>query len=215
VPSPDLALQPGLAQRDDFLLGVSCATATSCFAVGGDARIGVFDGSFTYHDEQTLIERWNGSTWSIVKSPDPGTDFNELSSVSCPSANSCFAVGSFANGQYLESSPGYSLIAHWNGIVWTHVASANLAKATTTELSGVSCSAPASCVAVGEADHVSSSGQQGSTLIETPAGTSWSIMQSPNPAPSSALSAVSCTSTSSCYAVGAGGSGHTLVETHS
>ena len=46
----------------------------------------------------TLIERWTGSAWVILPSPDqPGSAANTLDGVSCvPSGTSvsCFAVGS-------------------------------------------------------------------------------------------------------------------------
>jgi hypothetical protein len=36
---------------------------------------------------------WNGSVWSIVPSPNAGTIYDELRSVSCVSASDCVAVG--------------------------------------------------------------------------------------------------------------------------
>ncbi len=78
--------------------GVSCPTSTHCFAVG-----------FFFHDvsgplgvraaEKTLVEQWDGHTWSIVTSPDPtrpgGFATMGLSGVSCHRNTSCFAVGQF------------------------------------------------------------------------------------------------------------------------
>ena len=56
------------------LVGVACPSATSCFAVGTDLN---FNG--------TLVERWNGTSWSIVTSP---TVQGELNGVSCASTTS-------------------------------------------------------------------------------------------------------------------------------
>ena len=58
VPSPNA---PGATQNG--LGGVSCASATFCFAVGSS--------STASSATKTLIERWNGSKWSVVPSPNP------------------------------------------------------------------------------------------------------------------------------------------------
>jgi hypothetical protein len=50
---------------------------------------------------ETLIEKWNGTAWSIVASPNvpsPATgiaEYNSFAQVMCTSANNCWAVGSF------------------------------------------------------------------------------------------------------------------------
>jgi hypothetical protein len=47
---------------------------------------------------QTLTEAWNGSTWSLVNSPNSSsTQANLLSGVSCTSSSFCFAVGNYVN----------------------------------------------------------------------------------------------------------------------
>ncbi|MGO9876617.1 MAG: hypothetical protein ACLPVY_22820 [Acidimicrobiia bacterium] len=212
VPSPNYTLQPPFVSRTDFLSSVACTSANSCFAVGSDEQIP--GGNGLGSKGSTLIERWDGSTWTIVPSPNPG-QLNGLSSVSCPNANSCYAVGF---SYPMAFATGYSLIAHWNGTTWAHVASANPPSVHATNLVGVSCSTPTSCVAVG-----SDAPNHWSTLIETLAGTHWSIVSNPNPAGAvnSYLSAVSCASTPSCYAVGTSTNdfqnktGQTLVEQYS
>ena len=68
--------------------------------------------------DKTLVERWNGTSWSIVTSPNPsGATFAVLSGVSCPSTTSCYAVG--------ESALDKTLVEHWNGTSWSIVASPN------------------------------------------------------------------------------------------
>ena len=44
--------------------------------------------------DQTLIERWNGSAWKQVPSPDPGGSavFNILSGVAATSSSNAWAV---------------------------------------------------------------------------------------------------------------------------
>ena len=41
----------------------------------------------------TLIEHWNGISWSIVTSPNNGTSGLQLNGVTCASASDCWAVG--------------------------------------------------------------------------------------------------------------------------
>ena len=53
---------PNPSTLKDYLSGVTCTSATNCFAVGY-----YFNG--TDYAEETLIEQWNGSSWSIVTSP--------------------------------------------------------------------------------------------------------------------------------------------------
>ena len=49
----------------------------------------------------TLVEHWNGSTWSTVASPTPGGVAGALlTAVSCPSASACWAVGLTTDGQW-------------------------------------------------------------------------------------------------------------------
>jgi hypothetical protein len=81
VPSPDSG--SGLNQLD----GVSCHPAPDlCQAVGFylDKELGT---------NQTLVESWNGTTWSIVPSPNVVTGDNDFLGVSCGAARSCQAVG--------------------------------------------------------------------------------------------------------------------------
>jgi hypothetical protein len=70
--------------------GVSCASTRSCTAVG----------SFTNRagTEATLAERWNGSSWSIQRTPNPADAISsQLDGVSCASPRSCTAVGFVTN----------------------------------------------------------------------------------------------------------------------
>jgi hypothetical protein len=73
----------------DSLNGVSCASATSCLAVGGNGR-------------SPLYESWNGSTWSAgfgIANNSTGASF---AGASCVSASTCYAVGE--NFNLAESS---------------------------------------------------------------------------------------------------------------
>jgi hypothetical protein len=134
--------------------------------------------------------------WSTTASPGSG----QLNGVSCSSPTNCMTVGYDANGS--------TLVEAWDGTAWSVQSSPDQGSGKNF-LNGVSCVSPASCVAVGD----SSSGVSGyQTLIESWDGTEWSIVPSPGTSDLvSVLRGVSCTSPSSCVAVGRTG-GKTLVE---
>ena len=185
VPSPS----DGTAEN--ILFGVSCQpTGRSCQAVGYYLNAGGFI--------ETLIESWNGISWTIVPSPALEANGNYLLSVSCHSANSCEAVG-----QYEDASLGteQTLIESWNGTTWTIVPSPNMGT-NVNDLLGVSCHGPNSCEAVGL--YLNASLAQYQTLIESWNGTTWTIVPSPNNGMGyNVVSAVSCRRTArSCQAVG-------------
>jgi hypothetical protein len=183
VPSPNPA-----GALNSALLGIACMSTTSCFAVGSA------DSGIT---PRTLIERWNGTSWSIVASPSPAGDtFPSLWAVSCPSATSCFAAGSYDG----NNSTTKSLVERWNGTSWSIVASPNPAGATNSWLKDLSCPSTTSCYAVGSVRYDDASVH---TLIERWNGTSWAVSTSPNPDPTAdELLGVACMSTTSCFAVG-------------
>jgi hypothetical protein len=83
-----------------LLGGVTCTSTTACIAVGVSTN--------QYHDDdfrftRTLVEQWDGSTWSIDPSASPpiagypySPIYASLVDVSC-AGGSCIAVGSDAN----------------------------------------------------------------------------------------------------------------------
>ncbi|HEY3946436.1 MAG TPA: hypothetical protein VGL78_14510 [Solirubrobacteraceae bacterium] len=82
-----------------FLLGVSCTSRSACTAVGYTSGPIVW--------QATLVEHWNGSKWSVERSPHPGTD-SQLHGLSCVSTSTCTAVG-----LYEKSSGGQkTLVEH-------------------------------------------------------------------------------------------------------
>jgi hypothetical protein len=171
---------------------VSCSSAVSCVAVG----------SYPVKDQQDamLAEIWNGTTWTPQTIPQVTVGYQDgaLYAVSCASAASCTAAGSF----YAKTDPPrmMPLAEHWNGSTWTMQAPVVLAGATSTEFRGISCPTAATCTAVGSAD--------GSTDV-IPAIEDWSdgtwqaeTATAPPGATASTLSSVSCTSPSACFAAG-------------
>jgi hypothetical protein len=190
---------PSGATNSDFT-GVHCRTTTSCVAVGQY-------GTAAFHTK-TMIERWNGSAWSMNASPNPaGIAVTGLAGVHCTSTTFCVAVGSyFMNSS--DSSAERTLVEQWNGTAWKIVASPNHSAVSDSGLTGVSCTSATNCFAVGHytTDVVTR------TLVERWNGTKWSIVASPNPAnvEQVELTGVTCRSATSCFAVGSGRG--TLVE---
>ncbi len=192
---------PDVSQADrEGLSSISCASSSRCVAVGS------YDNSAG--TAQTLIETWNGSTWSITQSPDPSTSQNAvLIGVSCASISGCTAVGWYYNSAGISQT----LIETWNGSTWSIKQSPDTSASQLNALYTVSCSSSNSCVAAGDYE---SGGSQ--TLIESYDGVSWSITTSPNSSSGidSGLSGVTCASSSSCVAVG-GANSDALVLTGS
>ena len=177
---------PNQGAGNNELVGVSCTSSSFCVAVGIYSSL---TGPIPPDSWLTLIETWNGSTWSITPSPNQGSGGNWLSGVSCTSSTNCVAVG------YYYPAP-QALIETWNGVAWT-ITPADQAP---SGFLGVSCASSSFCVAVGN----SATG----TLVETWNGRTRSITPSPNPNVSGTaqLFSVSCTSSSFCEAVGWNGS---------
>jgi hypothetical protein len=98
------------ATTDNHLSAVTCMSASECWAVGqyikpSGARV-----------DQTLIELWDGNSWSIVSSANTSATYgNGLQAVACTSASQCWAVGWYSNGHTLQAltefiSPAVQLV---------------------------------------------------------------------------------------------------------
>ncbi len=183
--------------KANYLYDVSCFSSTYCKAVGY-----YFNAS---NVEQTLIESWNGSTWSLMTSPNVGTGTNWLRRVTCFSAFSCKAVGDYQSGTVTKT-----LVESWNGSIWSVMSSQNVG-AGSNELDGVSCFAATSCKAVGT--YYNSSNVQ-RNLAESWNGTSWTVVTTPNKgAGINFLNNLSCVSSASCQAVGSYVNGSSVNQT--
>jgi hypothetical protein len=154
-------------------------------AVGSESNDGL---------SQTLVESLDGTAWKVVPSPNQGDNANYLDSVSCSSATQCVAVGYDIN----DFNSDQALILIWNGASWSTMTDpvTNLGE---TELTGVSCTSTAACMAVGNA--LNDGTYQ--TLVESWNGNDWTVDSSPNVGSSgSYLNSVSCLSGDHCTAVG-------------
>jgi hypothetical protein len=173
--------------NDNRLSAVSCASRTSCAAVGTWQTVGA-------DSSGDLAEHWNGRKWTF-SSIGPATN-SSLSAVSCASSRSCTAVGPGLFGW---------VIVRWSGSHWATSPVPLGGADPGASLAGVSCTAVAACVIVGGVGAgpfaLQLAGAQG-TVEST---------QATSPA-EGALSAVSCGSPAVCIAVGWFESGAGLEE---
>jgi hypothetical protein len=156
------------------LNSVSC-TAATCMAVGGGP----------------VAESLTGGTWRTL--PTPAPKLAELNGVSCVAVSACVAVGNAGIGPSAEV---------WNGAEWMITPIPSPAGASYATLAAVSCTATTACIAVGHASYMSSPFSL--PLVERWDGSSWTIQNTPSVAGGGALTSVSCTSATTCEAVGSG-----------
>jgi hypothetical protein len=107
VPTPDGA------QPNSVLTAVD-SRGVSVWAVGFSSSANPFDPQST-----TLVEKWNGTSWEIVDSPNPtmpggGESTNELFGVGVAGPGDVWVVGKTA-----DFTTSQSLILHWDGVEWT------------------------------------------------------------------------------------------------
>jgi hypothetical protein len=144
------------------------------------------------------VEHWDGSAWTTVTSPNPGSSgqYNALFEVTCPSATECWSVG-----LSLVNQSSSTLIERWNGNSWTVWPSPNTSNFNTA-LQGVTCTATTDCWAVGFQSDASDSTY--GTVAEHWDGTAWNLVTTPNSSASGdgLLTDVTCTSATQCWAVG-------------
>src|SRR5215471_4255739 len=175
---------PGATSNE--LFGVAVLSACDAWAVGDDVT--------SNGGRQTLTEHWNGSSWTVLPSPDPGTVDSVLTGVRAVSATSVWAVGYTGGG-----AGDQTLILHWDGATWTQVPSPNPGgTGSGNDLFSVAATSHSDAWAVGE----SFTSSKITTLILHWDGTIWQQVPSPNPGHSNELFGIAATSASNAWAVG-------------
>jgi len=178
---------PNVGTLSNSLNAVAVVSASDVWAVGYSHT-----SSGGTESLQTLIEHWNGTSWSVVSSPNVGSD-DVLNGVAVVSATDIWAVG-YANNE------SQTLIEHWNGTSWSVVSSPNVGTFK-NQLNSVAVVSATDIWAVGYADSSSSGVLQTLTLHWN--GSSWSVVSSPSPGTSTnQLTAVAVVSASDIWAVG-------------
>jgi hypothetical protein len=168
------------------LSGVACASTSACVAVGGRSSTSAGPGG-------TLAEKWNGTKWSVVTSPNPtGSDGAQFYGAACTSSKSCLAVGDY----FTTSHETLPMAEKWNGTKWSLVSVPTPSGATDAYLEAIACTNANNCWATG--------GSSDNTLAEKWNGSKWSIVSTADPDPTKPeiLSGVACASATECWAVG-------------
>jgi hypothetical protein len=198
------SIQPTPSPRavpDAGLVSVSCAAIDDCTAVGNSAPL---PGAAS---TPPLVERWDGSSWTIVSAPIPPLTYGggaDGGAVSCIANSACTLVGPGS------VSPNPPFAEFSSGSTWS-IEQMPSPGASSTGLSGVSCAAANDCVAVGQIEVSAAGVLTTEVLIERMDGSGWRIDQVGNPsgATTSALNAVSCVTSTWCLAVGDSGAAQT------
>jgi hypothetical protein len=96
--APTPPTYPGVAAAR--LSGVSCPAVDACATVGYQGFRREFHGE---QSQEPLVDRWNGSNWTIERTPALQGPFNgAFTALSCVSPSSCAAVGT---GSVLAGDP--------------------------------------------------------------------------------------------------------------
>lgn len=105
VPSPNLEFGVRLQ-------GVKDISMNDVWAVGWSGSAGGFD-------DKDVAMHWDGSSWTIVPTPQPGGDqIDRLFAVDAAGPNDVWAVGLYSPNPVVED---HSLILHWDGASWSVV----------------------------------------------------------------------------------------------
>jgi hypothetical protein len=189
-PLPALVAVPGpfrpagtAVPADPEFNAVSCTSAASCTVVGSAKGPG--------GREVPLAERWNGRVWVVEPAQAPPGG-GSLQSVSCVAAEVCTAVGYATTGPRGKQMLPLAESTHGGG--WVPQAAA--VRGASAELTDVSCTAAAFCMALGGRLHPDGSS---TTLMERWDGRHWTQLATPG---GRDMESVSCTAPASCVAAG-------------
>jgi hypothetical protein len=177
---------PNIYSHDE-LLGVSCTSASECWAVG------------SVLGSENLLEGWDGTSWTIGTPALSGNQREVLSSITCPSSYECWTTGNGENEFHAINYPGTfydPFFEHKIGSAWNAVGASGHGTTNYTKLNGVACASTSDCFAVGVAGF--------SPFIKRWTGSSWNIIPAADP-PSTGvnrLDGITCAATSDCWAVG-------------
>ncbi len=193
------------------LTGVSCLPTAVCIAVGDERGEG---GSETGISERWTREAGGGEAWTLTTMENPfNAPYMLVMGVSCSSPVRCTAVGSDLGRQGVGAGEYWAgLVESWNGEGWSD--RSPLLTGRQESLEGVSCWTDEACEAVGTYEI-----KRGRwvTMTDVWNGVAWSNEAAPSEiaAPDNGLTSVSCALEAFCAAIGNGGGGEPLVETHS
>jgi len=173
---------PNANSTGNVLTGITANSPTDIWAVGTLTAPGI--------EVRTLALHFNGSTWSIVPTPNPvhggNLTQNVLTSVVAAGPNDVTAVG-FTLANLTE----LTMVQHWDGSSWKVVSSPNMSNTAGSfnTLRGVTAVNRGDLYAVGFFANSTTRGQQVRLLLHFN-GTAWSIVSSPGKATAQQLNGV-------------------------
>ncbi|MGH7685621.1 MAG: alkaline phosphatase family protein [Candidatus Dormibacteria bacterium] len=154
---------PNIGLNQNTLLGVSELPTGHAWAAG-------YYVDATYK-QQTLIQHYDGTTWSVIPSPSPGTDQNILYSIAAFTDSDVWAVGASED----SSRVWHTLAEHWSGTSWTDVPTVD-AGTNGNLLYSVTAVSSGSVYASGQKE---GTGFPDQALVEHWNGTTWSTVTAP------------------------------------
>jgi hypothetical protein len=176
----------------NFLNSASALNANDVWSVGSWSNASDYD--------QTLVEHWDGTSWTLVPSLNIGSLHNDLNGVVAISTNDVWTVGTYTT---TVPPPGYApntnaVAQHWNGTSWNWYLLKPYPSNIFAEINGIAAISSTDVWAVGR---YWSAGYL--PYVEHWDGTSWTPTLIANPGPSdNNLFAVSAWSSTDVWAVG-------------
>ena len=176
--------------QTNALQDVNCTSSSNCWAVGY-----YFNGT----NDQTLSERWNGTSWSVITSPNAAANQDNVSvNLTCVSNSDCWTVGFNNNGNFDQNGNAIyqPFTEHWDGAAWTVFSVPSISVTDNSFLGSVACISTSNCWAVGY--------DVSGAMLDRWDGNSWTRQTSPTNGivQYSQLLGVACPSSSQCWAVG-------------
>src|SRR5436190_2216654 len=160
----EVVASPNAGRQANSLSSVAAVADNDVWAVGWafNAQLNAY---------RTVTEHWNGTRWSLVRSPNATTGYNLLNGVAVVAANDVWTVGQAAIGSTYST-----LVEHWNGVAWSIVPSPNVA-GNSNVLEAISVVSANNIWAVG---YSSDSSFNNHPLTIHWNGATWSIVASPS-----------------------------------
>jgi hypothetical protein len=187
-----VATSASLPSSDDTRLHAAATlSSTDIWAVGSIT---------TSTSTQSLIEHWNGTSWSVVPSPAGEPADSELLGIAAVSADDIWAVGHTTGGVGVSGS----LIENWNGSAWRVVSDPALSDYG--YLTGVAAVSSDDVWAVGR------DGRHPTPIIEQWNGTTWTEVSQPVSGYDSSLNSVTVVNNDDVWAVGEQNLNQTVTE---
>lgn len=162
---------------NSVLLGVSCASASSCTATGEWESAG--------YAVTPVVLHWNGSSWTTLPAPPSGM---ALGPISCRDTT-CTGIAGVAE---------QTAFATWNGSTWSVVPAAQPA-GVQLSLNALACPTTTTCFASGSESQAGAAPQ---AVFEVLQGSAVSLSAASDPDFAFNPAQISCTDATTCVAIG-------------